>query len=94
MRLRILTTCLVVALFAAFVVAQFWRVRTLDRIELLLDAIQPDQSGETMQMTSSWKSGGVTHTIETTRQDGESDAEFLARHQSALNAALELYPPD
>lgn len=45
-------------------------------------------------LTASWTSKGVTHTVTTNQMDGESDAAFQARHNAAVAAQQEKYPPD
>lgn len=45
-------------------------------------------------LTSTWTSGGVEHTVTTTRLDGESAPDFIARHNEVLEAALVQYPSD
>ena len=55
----------------------------------------PKHKKKIMQtLSTSWTSGGVEHTLTTTRQDGESAPDFIARHNEALDAALGQYPPD
>jgi len=46
------------------------------------------------QFETSWTSGGVTHTVTTTCNKGETPEECLARHQAAVAAMQEIYPPD
>mgnify|MGYP006908361209 CR=1 FL=1 len=43
--------------------------------------------------SSSWVSEGVTHTIVTTREEGEEVDVFLARHKAAVDAAKLIWPP-
>jgi hypothetical protein len=55
----------------------------------LKEAVKPMQ-----QMTSAWSdSDGNTHSVTTTRQDGESVAAFTQRHKDAVEALQAIYPP-
>lgn len=48
-------------------------------------------------LEATWVSGGTTHTLKTTREAGETDADFLARHRTLLIAAQDPntgFPPD
>lgn len=43
---------------------------------------------------TSWRdANNLTHTVRTEREDGESDADFAARHRDAVEALKDLYPP-
>lgn len=47
-----------------------------------------------MTLTAVWKdASGVTHTVTSVQQDGETDADFLARHNAAVAAQVAQYPP-
>lgn len=43
-------------------------------------------------LTNSWTSGGMTVTVTTTRNSGESAGDFADRHKEAVDAALVKYP--
>lgn len=47
-----------------------------------------------MTLTTTWTSGGVTHTVTTHQQPDESYDDFAARHQAAVAAQQAKYPPD
>ena len=47
-----------------------------------------------MTLTTTWTSGGVTHTVTTHQQPDESYDDFAARHQAAVAAQQAEYPPD
>lgn len=50
---------------------------------------------QSMSMTDSWHwGGGITHTVTTFRHDNESVATWAKRHKEAVDAALQLFPPD
>jgi len=57
-----------------------------------LFSIEDLHMGQTI--SSSWVSGGITHTITTPKNPGESDGDWLTRHDSAVRAAKVIYPPD
>jgi len=49
---------------------------------------------ETLPMTSTWTSAGPTQqSLTTIQKDGESDADYLARHAARLATAQKLWPP-
>jgi hypothetical protein len=43
---------------------------------------------------TTWTSGGVQHTVKTTRAENETETEWCARHDSRVAAAKEMFPPD
>lgn len=43
--------------------------------------------------TTTWTSGGVSHTCTTTRLSGEGDEAFARRHADAVTAMQKIYPP-
>ncbi len=45
-------------------------------------------------LTSEWTSGGIKRTLTTTREAGESAADFANRHKEEVEAALEVFPKD
>ena len=45
-------------------------------------------------LTSSWLSGGVTHTVTTPYESPETAQEHLNRHDEAVKVALQRYPVD
>lgn len=58
---------------------------------LLMKALRPEFEMQTLE--TSWKSARGTETVKTTRFDGESEQDWLARHNSAVAAAQEANPP-
>lgn len=45
-------------------------------------------------MTTTWKDAqGVTHTVTTTRGEGETQSAFAQRHKDAVAALQAIYPP-
>lgn len=59
-----------------------------------LHALQNQQEEPMQQLTSTWLSGGVSHTITTTRNTGESVEDWIGRHDEALEAAQQAWPVD
>jgi len=49
---------------------------------------------EERPVTSSWVSGQTTHTVTTQQQDGETPAEWAARHATILAAMQKQFPPN
>jgi hypothetical protein len=47
-----------------------------------------------MTLRSKWTSAGIEHEVVTTKDPGETEAEFIARHVRTVNALKEIYPPD
>lgn len=45
-------------------------------------------------ITGPWKSNGIEHKVETERNSGESDDDFVARHKRAVDAMLRAFPKD
>lgn len=88
---------LVVVAFAAISVAvsswMAWEVR--GDAEVMRAAIEAAKRGARMQtITTTWQDAdGVTHTVATTRLDGESVDAWIARHQALVAAAQAKYPP-
>ncbi len=66
--------------------------RVASGLDLLLQ-LQAAKETTVQTMQSTWTSSGVQHTVTTTRQDGESDAQFVTRHNNAVQAALKQFPP-
>lgn len=58
---------------------------------VLMKALRPEVEMQTLE--TSWKSARGTETAKTTRYDGESEQDWLARHNSAVAAAQEANPP-
>jgi hypothetical protein len=44
--------------------------------------------------TTTWTSDGMTHTVSTPRNDGETVTAWVARHKEAVDALKAIYPPD
>lgn len=61
-------------------------------VSRLTEAVERNQPMS--QMTATWTSGGISHTVTTTRRENESAEDFARRHQEELNAALALFPKD
>ena len=49
---------------------------------------------DVVQVTAEWKSGGITTVVTTTRDDGESAADFAAKHREAVDAMKIEFPVD
>lgn len=68
--------------------------------EVRLDIIRihkeiQEQRGESLERyTTTWTSGGMTHTVITDREDEEAVDAWAVRHQTAVDALKSLYPPD
>lgn len=45
-------------------------------------------------LTTEWTSGGIKRSLTTTRNDGESDEEFIKRHHDAEARAFAIWPKD
>lgn len=61
----------------------------VDRIAALVQGL-----GEPYDMVTTWRDAdGLTHTVTTPRNDGESEAAWAARHQAAVKALQALFPP-
>ena len=61
------------------------------RLEQTIERIFGD---ETMTLTTTWKSGNMTHTVTTPREGDETAAAHSARHKEAVEALKALYPPE
>jgi len=44
-------------------------------------------------VTTTWKSARGTHTVTTTRLQGESEEDFATRHQAEVAAMQQVFPP-
>lgn len=54
----------------------------------------PRKSLIIMDLTASWiDADNITHTVHTVQDDGESLADFIARHKAAVAALKAEYPP-
>lgn len=49
---------------------------------------------EVETVKTEWTSGGIRREVITHRESGESNADWLARHVEAVQAAMGQYPPD
>lgn len=49
---------------------------------------------EELPVTSTWISGSTTHTVTTQQQDGETPAQWAARHAELLAAMQKQFPPN
>lgn len=65
-----------------------WRVSDLDRLVVTY------QENKMQTMTSTWVSGKTTHVCSTTKNTGESDAAWAARHAASLTAMQTAFPPN
>lgn len=45
-------------------------------------------------ITTTWTSAGITHSVETTQDPGETVEEWVARHRRTVDALQQIYPPD
>ena len=45
-------------------------------------------------LESTWTSGGLTHTVRTPKQGGDSSAVWAKKHKTHVDALMALYPPD
>lgn len=63
----------------------------------MLDHIEFDKDRKEqreMSLTSTWTSGGVQHSLTTTKGETETAAEHATRHRIALAAAMIEFPND
>jgi hypothetical protein len=44
-------------------------------------------------ITTTWTAADGPHTVSTERNQGESTADWIARHFAAVSAAMERHPP-
>lgn len=52
------------------------------------------QREDVVTLTATWTdTNGVTHTVQTTQQDGESQSAFEARHNACVANQLAKFPP-
>lgn len=84
-------------LAAALIAGIGWKVlgvgRQLDTLVSLTATIMQER-GMTQEISSTWVSGGITHKITTPKNVGESDTDWITRHDNAVRAAKVIYPPD
>lgn len=57
-------------------------------------ALRQLEEANMQALTATWTSGGIGHTINTPRNEGESNEDWMARHGASLDMAIEKWPPD
>jgi hypothetical protein len=82
---RIALTMMIVGIFAV----QYKQVSLLERIASVMAPVLANNP-----LVTSWQSGGVTRTVTTEPNVGESDAALLVRHTEAVKKKLEEFPRD
>lgn len=68
-----------------------------DSFEHFLENTEMTQTGdpyETTWTTTASNGGTLTHTVTTTPEEGESEAETAARHKRRVSALEAVYPPE
>lgn len=81
-----------VASVAGLVMISAMLTATAARVERVVPELVPEVDVQVLE--TSWKDAlGATHTVKTTRQDGESLSDWSARHQLAVDALQAIYPP-
>lgn len=66
-----------------------WELRGL---HAAVDALVVSKDISMQTAEASWVSGGITITVKTTRNSGESAGDFADRHKEAVDAMLAKYP--
>lgn len=66
--------------------------RSVERLALRIEQIE--RKVEVGDVIHSHVSGGVTRTLVTQRNPGESNSDWIARHLAAVEKFLAQYPPD
>lgn len=66
-----------------------WELRGLHSA---VDVLVKSKDKDMQTATNSWVSGGMTVTVTTTRNSGESAGDFADRHKEAVDAMLAKYP--
>ena len=64
------------------------------RIDRIPYSVTLTQDADMTSVTSTWVSGGVTHSVTTTQQPGESVEDMMERHRLAVEAAQRTFPVD
>lgn len=73
-----------------------WQVAAIDRKVPPLRIEQPRQKPEerpNMLETTWTDTDGITHTVQTTQNQGEDVTAWVARHAAAVNALKAAFPP-
>ncbi len=86
-------------LCAALILWAFWgmggEIRTLrHEVERLQTTVRNIVASEKETMTTIYQSGGQAKVVTTTRNSGESDADWLQRHCDELAKKIKECPPD
>lgn len=88
---RVLAAVLGVGLVAT---VAFWASEMYRKLDKAEKQVQQLTEERMQSITTTWTSGGTTHSVTTTQQSGEAWAQTLVRHDEAVKEAKRLYPPD
>ena len=78
----------ILVLVLGVMAVQYRQFRVLERMAETMTDVEKNT------LTTSWKSGGHTHTVTTKRNLGESDSALLVRHTNEVIDALADFPID
>ena len=87
---QVITTALLAATVVLLLI-NYGNIRTLTSEVTELRELR-EASMQTM--TSTWTSGGTTHTVTTPRNENESNEDWGKRHKDSLDEMQSLFPPD
>lgn len=78
----------ILAIFAVFGIT----AHRVGQIEQAIDRFIEERTS--MTLITTWRSGGMTHTVNTPRDAGETAEQHASRHKEAVEALKAVYPPE